>query len=76
METAMALAQTTLCPYELSSVRSLTVYVAHNQNLNEANIEAMACAKFNVPRIAELRREDFRSVISFLIDLKIGEIRD
>lgn len=66
----------TLCPYELSSVRSLTTYVAHNQNLNETNVEAMACARFNVPRLTELRREDFRSVISFLINLKIGEIRD
>lgn len=72
----MTAAQATLCPYELSSVRSLTTYVAHNQNLNETNIEAMACAKFNVPHISDLRREDFRNVIAFLIDLKIGEIRD
>jgi len=66
----------TLCPYELSSVRSLATYVAHNQNLNEASVEAMACARFNVARIVELPHADFRKVIAFLIDLKIGEIRD
>ncbi len=67
---------TTLCPYELSSVRSLTTHIAQNQNMQERSIEAMACAKFDVARIAELRHEDFRNVIAFLMDLKIGEIRD
>ncbi len=66
----------TLCPYELNSFHSLATYIAQNQNLQESHVEAMACARFNVARISDLRHEDFRNVIAFLMDLKMGEIRD
>jgi hypothetical protein len=66
----------TLCPYQLSSVRSVTSYIAQYQNVGENAVEAMVKARFNVRHIAELPAQDFRTAISFLNDLRIGEIRD
>ena len=63
----------TLSPYELSSARAMTSYVAQNRNLNEAIVETMVGVKFSVRKIAELRHDDFRNVIAFLIDLHIGK---
>jgi hypothetical protein len=60
----------TVCPYELSSIRSLTAYVAQSRNMHERIVEAMVATRFDVSGIAQLRHDDFRHAISFLLDLR------
>jgi hypothetical protein len=55
---------------ELTSVRALAAYVAHNQNVREETVRAFVAAEFGVEEIARIRRTDFERVIVFLTDLR------
>ena len=55
---------------ELCSVKAMTAYVAHNQNVRGETVHAFVEAEFNVGEIAQLRREDFDRVIAYLVDLR------
>ncbi|MBV8061103.1 MAG: hypothetical protein JO126_01525 [Alphaproteobacteria bacterium] len=56
---------------ELISVKALTAYVAHNQNVCEETVRAMLAAQFEVDTIDELRRDDYESVVRFLVDVQV-----
>ena len=54
---------------ELLSVKAMTSYVAHNQNVPETQVKDFVAAAFAVTDIAGLRRDQFDRVIAFLVDL-------
>lgn len=56
---------------ELTSIKALTAYVAHNQNVREATVRALLSAQFNVPTIEALNRKDYDAVIRYLVDLRV-----
>jgi hypothetical protein len=61
--------------HELTSVKALTSYVAHNQNTREDVVRAYLQAEFNVEDLANLRRGDYERVIEFLVDLRCDLLR-
>jgi hypothetical protein len=61
---------------ELTSIKALTAYVAHNQNVNEQTVNAIVEAEFNVDDIARLRRDDYERVIAYLVDLRCDLLRN
>ncbi len=56
---------------ELTSIKALTSYVAHNKCVPEDVVTAFVQAEFKVTSIADLRREDYERVIKFLVDLQV-----
>lgn len=59
---------------EMTSIKALTSYVAHNKNVPEDTVRHYLLAQFQVPEIGELRRHDYERVIRFLVDLQIDLI--
>jgi hypothetical protein len=55
---------------ELCSIKTMTAYVAQNQNIGEETVRAFVEAEFDVGSIEQLRRADFEQVIEFLVDLR------
>ena len=55
---------------ELTSIRALTAFVAHNQNVREETVRAFLKAEFGVQDIASIRQSDFERAIAFLVDLR------
>lgn len=56
---------------ELVSIRSLTAYVAHNQNVREETVRKLVSAQFSIPGIEALHRSDYDAAIRFLVDLRV-----
>lgn len=61
---------------EMVSIKALTAYVAHNQNVCEETVRAVLAAQFNVPTIDQLRRDDYEQVVRFLVDVQIEMLRN
>jgi aspartyl-tRNA synthetase len=55
---------------ELTSIRAMTAYVAHNQNVREETVRAFIKTEFGVETIAGIASADFERVIAFLTDLR------
>jgi len=55
---------------ELTSIKALTSYVAHNQNVPEDVVRAYLQAEFRVDDITQLRRDDYERAVAFLVDLR------
>jgi hypothetical protein len=70
---ANALAKTmiSISRNELTSIKALTGYVAHNQNVSEDVVRAIVQSEFKVDDIASLRRDDYERAIKFLVDLQV-----
>lgn len=56
---------------EITSIKALTGYVAHNNNLPEDVVRACLQDEFKITDIADLRRDDYERAIKFLVDLRI-----
>ena len=56
---------------ELLSVKSMTAYVAHNQNVPESTVRAFIEAAFSVTDITTLKRDDYERVMEFLVDINV-----
>ncbi|MBV8060388.1 MAG: hypothetical protein JO253_02540 [Alphaproteobacteria bacterium] len=56
---------------ELTSIKALTAFVSHNQNIREETVRALVSAQFNVPAIEQLNRKDYDDVVRFLVDLRV-----
>jgi hypothetical protein len=59
-----------ICPYELSSLRSLAAYVARDRGMPLDLVEIMVAVRFKTKDITRLSRDDFRMAIAFLSDLR------
>jgi hypothetical protein len=55
---------------ELCSIKAMTAYVSHKQNVSEQTVRAIVESEFNVKDIEQLRRDDFERVIAYLVDLR------
>jgi hypothetical protein len=55
---------------ELTSIKALTSYVAHNNNVPEDVVRAFLQAEFQVTDITNLRRDDYEQAVKFLVDLR------
>ena len=55
---------------EMCSIKAMTAYVAHNQNVQEETVRAFVEAEFHVGDIQNLRRDDFERVIAYLVELR------
>lgn len=55
---------------ELTSIKALTSYVAHNKSVPEHIVRATFLAEFKIPSETDLRREDYERAIRFLVDLQ------
>ena len=62
----------TLNDRELCSVKAMTAFVAHNQNVQEETVQAFVETEFAVSNINQLQRDDFDRVIAYLVDLQIN----
>jgi hypothetical protein len=58
---------------ELTSIRSLIAYVAHEQGASGATVAAMVDARFGADGMNQLHRKDYNEVVRFLVDLNIKE---
>ena len=67
---ARALAMGPINQLELTSIKALTSYVAHNKNVPEDVVRTFFQAEFNIADAANLRRDDYERAIRFLIDLR------
>ncbi len=59
---------------ELTSIKALTAYIAHNKNIAEEVVRTFLLAQFKVADMAKLRRDDFEPAIRFLVDLQVDLI--
>lgn len=55
---------------ELTSIKALTSYVAHNKRVSERVVCNCLLAQFQVPDVTQLQRHDYERVIKFLVDLQ------
>lgn len=67
--------QNVLCPYEVSSIQSMMEYVSEQQGVDIQEVRKMVETEFGVDRIQFIQRNDFRAVITFLIDIRFDERR-
>jgi hypothetical protein len=56
---------------ELTSIKALTGYVAHNKGVPEDVVRNYLLAQFQVSEVTDLQRADYERVIRFLVDLQI-----
>ena len=72
--TAESLATGVVNRGELTSIKSLTNYVAHNRNLPEEVVREYLLAEFKATDVTDLKRADYERVVRFLVDLQIDLI--
>ncbi|MBV8060437.1 MAG: hypothetical protein JO126_01995 [Alphaproteobacteria bacterium] len=73
--TDLSALQNVLCPYEVSSIQSMMEYIAGQQGVDLELVRATVEAEFSVERIQMIQRNDFRAVITFLIDARFDQRR-
>lgn len=56
---------------ELTSIKALASYVAHNKSLSEEAVKNYLLAEFKVDDVEQIRRTDYERVIRFLVDLQV-----
>jgi hypothetical protein len=59
-----------ICPYELSSLHSQASYVAQDRGMPLDLVELMVAVRFGVADLSRMPREDFRTAIAFLSNLR------
>ena len=59
---------------ELTSIKALASYVAHNIKVPEEVINNHLLAEFNVCDVHALRRDDYERAIRLLVDLQVDLI--
>lgn len=64
-----------LCPYEVSSIQSMMEYVAEQQGVEIEDVRRLVEAEFCVDRLQLIQHNDFRAVITFLINVKFDQRR-
>lgn len=59
---------------EITSIRALLAYTAHNQNVSESTLMEVVTARFGVDDVAKLTSRSYDQVIRFLVDVQIDLI--
>lgn len=71
---AESLSAGTVSRNELTSIKALTTYVAHNKKVSESIVCDYLLTEFKVGAVADLRRADYERVVRYLVDLQIDII--
>lgn len=68
--------QEALNSYERQAIENLFAWVAEEQGAAPETVRSITEASFGAHDVAAIQRKDYDEVIQFLLDLRLGDIRN
>ncbi len=71
MKTPRPLSADTMSDRELTSIKALLAFMAHDHNISEESVREAVTSHFGVDDVKNLPRQKYDDVIRFLVDIQV-----